>query len=58
MGEEAGGAWGKAQHPPSVPMTGEQETHMGGRDRRKVHEALRDWAWGRGDRLSTWAKGP
>lgn len=47
VGEKAGGAWGEAQCPPSVPMTGEQETHIGGRDRRKV-QALRAWAWGRG----------
>lgn len=42
MGEEAGGAWGEAWCLPSVSMTGEQETHMGGRDRRKLREALRD----------------
>lgn len=51
MGEEAGGAWGEAQCLPSISMTGEQETHMGGRDRRKLREALSD-SLGKGRQLT------
>lgn len=49
VGEKAGGAWGEARCPPSVPRTGGRRPTWG-RDRRNMPAAPRDeaWGWGRG----------
>ena len=47
VGEKAGGAWGEAWCPPSVPRTGDRRPTWG-RDRQKLPAALWDQACGQG----------